>query len=145
MSGAELAVDGLAVYRLTRLFAADTFPPIAKARDYLQNLYPQEGDRVDEDLVLDDDDLESDVRREFEGRGVLGERVVVPVTGSPETGWVADESSAVGELLSCRWCISMYVAAGALAFRRFAPRTWRALASVLAGSAVAGLLAGMEE
>lgn len=46
--------------------------------------------------------------------------------------------------MRCDWCASVYVAAVVLICRRYFPRTWGKLAFVLAGSAVAGFLAGYE-
>lgn len=51
----------------------------------------------------------------------------------------------VAELLSCPWCVSIWVAFGVAVARRGAPRVWRPLAQVLAASSVTGLLAGWEE
>ena len=51
----------------------------------------------------------------------------------------------VVELLSCPWCMSIWVAFGVAVARRGAPRVWRPLAQVLAASSVTGLLAGWEE
>lgn len=51
----------------------------------------------------------------------------------------------VVELLSCPWCMSVWVAFGVAVVRRFVPRVWRPLAQVLAASSVTGLLAGWEE
>lgn len=44
-------------------------------------------------------------------------------------------------LITCPWCSSPYIAAGALLARRFAPGLWDPLARVLAFSEVAGLIA----
>lgn len=83
-----LIVDGLAVYRLTRLAIVDTLPPVRAARErILQRL--------------------------------------------PVTSWQA-------ELLTCPWCLSVWIGAGVLLVRR--TRLWRAAAFVLAGSAVSGAL-----
>lgn len=49
----------------------------------------------------------------------------------PEDSWQV-------ELGTCPWCLSVWIAAGVLLVRR--SRAWRALALVLAGSAVAGAL-----
>lgn len=49
----------------------------------------------------------------------------------PEDSWQV-------ELGTCPWCLSVWIAAGVLIVRR--TRAWRALAFVLAGSAVAGAL-----
>lgn len=48
-------------------------------------------------------------------------------------------------LLDCPWCLSVWVAGGAMIFRRVAPRVWRVLARVLASSAVAGVISEMLE
>ena len=48
-------------------------------------------------------------------------------------------SSRLAELITCPWCMSMWVAGGVLVVRR--TRAWRTLALVLAASEVAGLLA----
>lgn len=45
------------------------------------------------------------------------------------------------DFMTCPWCTSMWLAAGALVARRVAPRLWGGLASVGAFSAVAGFLA----
>lgn len=48
------------------------------------------------------------------------------------------------ELIGCPWCVSVYVGFGVVALRRLVPRVWGPLASALAASAVAGLLATHE-
>lgn len=48
-------------------------------------------------------------------------------------------------LTSCPWCSSFWVGIGVVAARRFAPRPWRVVASVLAMSEVSGLLAHVED
>ena len=50
----------------------------------------------------------------------------------------------VSEGLDCDWCVSIWVAAGALTARAVWPRGWRALSWVLATSAAAGLVAHAE-
>lgn len=47
-------------------------------------------------------------------------------------------------LLSCPWCISVWLAVGVWAARRAAPALWDPLARVLAASYVAGVLAQHE-
>jgi hypothetical protein len=49
-----------------------------------------------------------------------------------------------GYFTTCPWCVSMWVAGGWLLLRTAAPRTARALGTVLASSSVAGLLASWE-
>ena len=48
--------------------------------------------------------------------------------------------TAFGELLTCDWCVSIYVGAAVAAVRTFAPRAWRPIARALASSAVAGVI-----
>jgi len=47
-------------------------------------------------------------------------------------------------LLSCRWCVGMWVGAGVVVARTVFPRQWGPVARALAFSAVAGLLAAHE-
>lgn len=49
------------------------------------------------------------------------------------------------EVLECRWCGGMWVAMAVAAARAAFPRAWPIVARILAGSAAAGLLAGLEE
>lgn len=81
-------VDGLAVYRLTRLATTDTFPPVQRARFALLSRF--------------------------------------------------DEKSWQFDLATCDWCASFWIALGVVAVRR--TRLWRAVAPVLAASALTGLL-----
>lgn len=55
-----------------------------------------------------------------------------------------DLAPKMATLLVCPWCASFWLAAGALALRRLAPRLWRTAAQALAASAVAGLVAHAE-
>lgn len=45
-----------------------------------------------------------------------------------------------GELLDCKWCLSVWLAGGAVAARALTPRIWSVLARVLALSAVTGIV-----
>lgn len=51
---------------------------------------------------------------------------------------------ALGELVVCPWCVSVYLSAGVLALRLFLPLWWTPISIMLAGSAVAGLLSSWE-
>lgn len=53
------------------------------------------------------------------------------------------ESPYLVELLSCRWCASVWVAMAVLVLRRLPG--WKYLARILAASAVTGLLSTYEE
>lgn len=57
----------------------------------------------------------------------------------------SSEQPYVVELLSCPWCMSIWVAGGVMVARRLSPRAWRPLALILAASSITGLLAGWEE
>ena len=55
------------------------------------------------------------------------------------------ERSKIGYLLTCYWCSSIYAASALEISRIIAPRTTRAVETVLAASAVAGLVAAHVE
>jgi hypothetical protein len=55
------------------------------------------------------------------------------------------ERSKVGYLLTCYWCTSIYAASALEISRMIAPRTTRSVETVLAASALAGLLAAHTE
>ena len=52
--------------------------------------------------------------------------------------------SLITELVGCPWCISLWVAAGAVTARATAPALWSPLARILALSAATGLLSTWE-
>lgn len=52
--------------------------------------------------------------------------------------------SPMRELLACPWCISIWIAFGVLGLERIAPKLWKAAATALAMSAVAGMLSDVE-
>lgn len=56
-----------------------------------------------------------------------------------------DEAPKLAALLTCPWCVSVYVAAGVLIARRWTPRLWRTASYGLALSSAAGLLSTREE
>lgn len=47
----------------------------------------------------------------------------------------------IGYLLTCPWCVSIWVGVGVVAARRIAPSAWEPVAAVLAGSTVTGMIA----
>lgn len=55
--------------------------------------------------------------------------------------WFPPESTKTGYLLTCYWCTSIYAASALEISRIIAPRTTRTVETVLAASAVAGLVA----
>lgn len=99
MSWLAAAVCVLTVARLTRLVTTDTFPPILRLRERVLSRWPA------------DDTM-------FTGEWVTG------TSGDPTTlggasvaysdlvdAWVAVEPSPIGELVTCDWCASVWVAA----------------------------------
>lgn len=55
------------------------------------------------------------------------------------------DAPKVAVLLECPWCVSVWVAAGVVAARRWAPAVWDPVARGLAASYVTGALAGRYE
>lgn len=55
------------------------------------------------------------------------------------------ETSKVGYLLTCEWCMSIWAGSALQIAHMIAPRTTTAVETVLAASAVAGLLTAHEE
>jgi hypothetical protein len=55
------------------------------------------------------------------------------------------ERSKIGYLLTCYWCTSIYAASALEISRMIAPRATRSVETVLAASALAGLLAAHTE
>jgi len=129
----ELAVDALATARITRLVTQDTITEPLRKRavgfildrsspgwhpTWTQLLHglPARGGApsqrpMDVDNVLD----------EFEEL-------------------VGRDSPKLATLLSCPWCVGVYVAFGVLAARRVAPRAWHQLAQGLALAQLAGVI-----
>lgn len=96
-----LLVDVLATYRLTRLVTEDTFPPVKKARDWLLLRWPSPTESFDEAF-------ESEVGPvNAKGRPVLRE----------DDEWWAVHPHWFGELITCPYCASVWIAAGVLALR----------------------------
>ncbi len=111
----RLLVDGLACYRLTRLVTADTITRPIREQVY-RFAYAGELDYIVGDLdAAVDDDM------------------------------AEHKAPHLAELVRCRWCCSVWVAAGIVVARRLIPHWWAPVAELLAGSAVAVLISGLEE
>lgn len=120
-----LVVDALAAYRLTRLVTADTL--LARPRDAV-------------------------VRWSYGRQDRRHLTLTTPNTDEPHVGdWaemaIADEADApkLANLVTCRWCTGVWVAAGVVAARRLAPRWWGPVADLLAVASGAALVAGLEQ
>lgn len=51
----------------------------------------------------------------------------------------------MAQLWSCRWCASVWCAAGIVLTRRVAPKAWESVATVLALSSLAALISRLED
>lgn len=127
MTALDLALDGLAAYRLTKLIADDDITAGPRDR-VVRAAYETQGRRQH---VADQ----------------LADAYGGPI---PDGAW---SDHAQGDpfapkpatLVTCRWCTGMWVAAAVVLARRAAPRTWSTLARLLSLSAAAALLAGLED
>jgi hypothetical protein len=118
----ELLVDVLAVHRLTRLVVADTITrPARRAVGHWA------AERAGDFALADNLDADLDLNDALALAHVDG-------TSGP----------MVAELLTCRWCVSVWVALGVVVARRVAPRAWRPVAVVLALSSASTLLVSAE-
>lgn len=120
---AELGLDALAAYRLTRLVSADVVTRPLRVRLYKR--------------VYLDSPLYPSWREEMHRW---------PET-EPEWEQLAqtdDDAPKIVELVHCRWCVGVYVGFGVLAARRLFPRAWDSVARGLALAAGAALIAGLE-
>jgi len=114
----DLAIDLLATHRLTRLVTADVLTQ--SARDRLVGWsYRQRG------WTEDDTDIE-------------------PASGWADYAQVDPTAPKLATLLTCRWCASVYLGAAVVAARRWLPG-WGYVATALAASSAAALLAAMED
>lgn len=127
-------IDAVAVARLTRLVTQDTFPPVRRLRERIWCRYPIEGTLLDAKMgwTLTPVEEPSVARR-------AGVTVKVACGPDKTAGYVA-EPHPIGELFSCVWCSSFWVALGVIAVRRFFPRLWDPAAKAFAMSEVAGIL-----
>jgi len=120
MNALRLAIDAAAAYRLTRLVTADSITAPLRDR-WVEAAYVAQG-RAEQHRP----------------------HPVVPNAWSEEA--MADENPPkLAELVVCRWCAGMWLSAGVVAARRLAPDLWEPLATVLALSAGAALLARLED
>lgn len=120
-----LTVDALAAYRLTRLVTADVIAEPVRRSVVMRSMG---------DDAPDSDDA--------------------PAVDHPEAADVTptalevveslDDPPKLARLITCRWCAGIWIAGGVVAARRLAPRAWDPVATAMALSAVAVLLARAE-
>lgn len=56
-----------------------------------------------------------------------------------------DDAPKLAELVTCRWCVGMWISFGTIAARHYAPVLWDPVARALALSAAAALVARVED
>ena len=121
----------LAVYRLTRLVVSDTFPPVRALRERVLARWPSED-------------------TEFTGEWVThtaGEPTTPTGTALypvDSTTYAALYPHWIGELVTCAWCASVWVAALALPFFWAFPDVMVWVGLIPAASGITGLLASKE-
>ncbi len=119
MDPLELLIDGLATYRLTRLATADVISePIRRS--------------IVDRLIDDCDDASA---AEMAAEAVTAQAAVDSMAEPP----------GMARLLTCRWCAGVWIAGGVVAARALAPKAWDPVAKGMAFSAVATLLARLED
>jgi hypothetical protein len=120
----DLALDAIAVHRLTRLATADEITQ--PARDWIiEGAY----DRAH--------------RRSYASMQQSAGVVDLGLPGGWQELVEHDENAPkLATLVTCRWCASIWIGFGVLVVRR--RRWWRPVANVLGWSSVSTLLAGLE-
>lgn len=120
----DLATDALATYRLTRLVSADLIT-LAPRNRIIRALYAARGDRQARD-------------EQTEG---------APAADTDWTGLAiahGPDAPKLAQLIVCRWCASIWIAAAVTVARHTMPRQWAPVARLLACASAAGLLAARE-
>jgi hypothetical protein len=131
MTALQLATDALAAYRLTRLITADTITAPLRDR-WVEAAYVAQG--------------RAEANRPRGPVTITRQGATLTYPGDWAEVALADEQPPkLAELVVCRWCAGMWVALGVVAARRLAPRAWTPLATALALSAGAALLARLED
>lgn len=132
-----VVVDAAAVARLTRLITTDGI--LGPWRDRWLRRWPADGHPIPDPAPT---------YRHVSGHRMLANRrrpdVRIRAELDETTGdeiLVYDEHTKLGELITCPWCVSVYVAAAVVAARRLAPGVWDPVARGLAASLAAGLAA----
>ena len=117
---ADLAVDAVACYRITRLLVADRITaPLRDAAIRASYVASEGADSVEDWEADSPHETWSDRAAEDPGAGT----------------WL-------GRLLTCPWCTGVWVAIAVVAARRLAPRWWAPVAETASVAAAAGLLSG---
>ena len=120
MDGLVLTIDALAAYRITRLVTLDVITePIRRTV------------------------VERSVGADGTGPGD-GTTVIEEPATALELVESLEDPPKLARLITCRWCAGVWIAGGVVAARRLAPRAWDPVATAMALSAAAVLLARAE-
>lgn len=122
MTATALATDAVAGYRLTRLLTADTITERPRGA-VIRWAYQRR------------DGMDATYDREAE----------TPFSTWTERATDDDDPPALATLVTCRWCMGVWVGAAVVAARRVAPRAWQPVAEAAVVAAAAALLAGRED
>mgnify|MGYP000016893282 CR=1 FL=1 len=124
MTPAALAVDALAVYRLTRLVTADSIAEPARSHlihaAYSVARGPAEADELDQSLT---------------------EHQFATWTDHALTD---PDVPRLAELITCRWCAGWWIALAVTVARRRWPNRWAPVAEALAVAGAAALAGSLE-
>lgn len=133
----DILIIAAAAHRLTRLINEDTFPPVARIREWVLVRWPSDDTRFDDDQATPDPDTSNT------GVSVTGIPLIHITTrteaGSLDTGWWPTRSHWFGELVTCSWCTGVWVSGIVVAGWELAPWS-RWLWLVLAVATVVGLM-----
>lgn len=124
-------VLALTVHRLTRLVTADTFPPILAVREWILSRWPST------DTVFT---TEAITHTGGEPQSLAGAdlfQIDAETYGAIRPHWF-------GELVSCSWCASVWIAAVAVPVFWLWPDVMIWVGLIPAASSVAGLLSRVE-
>lgn len=127
----DLIVSALAVFRLAVFIADDAFPPMMWVRERLLARWPSD------DTLFHVSELTH--VRDGVGQTRKWGRVVEQLEPRSEY-FVAVSPYRWAKLITCIWCLSIWVGAAAVSALYWIPSIWTPFALVLALSAVAGLL-----
>lgn len=121
----DIMLDCVSAYRLTRLVTADVITQVPR-RKFVENAYRAA-------------DLQrwAQLRPEIESDDWHG--------AWDEYAEVDPEAPKLATLVTCRWCVGVYAAAGVTLARLITPRQWTWAARMLTAAAAAALLAGLEK
>lgn len=98
----DVVVLVLGAWRITRLVVRDSFPPVARIRDWIIERHPTDDTAFLGSHVTDP--------HAFATTTIHGTSVV-DTTGDPDQPvWFPTRDTVIGGLISCVWCIGFWIA-----------------------------------